>query len=289
MKRDRVIYTLMSAALLCGTYSVQAQNELRTTKIIEARSHKDADDKIQIISTTGDVFVLPKEDISTSVYIDRENNEVKIEANGEEIVTKNLDQDVVVLNINGVTVLTRSSKDDSTFGSEVSDAQSTTSSSNSRAFEVEASVNGGFMLHSDLISVVRAQVRGVGHLTQGFRLGLAVSSDIYTFPSMTGLNYTSEIGSLYLLNIMLAMDISLWEYNTSSPAILPDRLTADFGYGVGLCGSQYGGMAMSPGLMWHIAQYDNKSKISFSLNYRYQSFDENNYAGSVLVGFGYKF
>ncbi|MFI3293268.1 MAG: hypothetical protein SNI70_07090 [Rikenellaceae bacterium] len=313
MRTEQIKYLLMSVALLCCTsYSVDAQNSYTTSKIIEGKNHREVGENIEVTNTNGDTFVLSKGDVTTSIVVERQINEVKIESIGAESIIQGLESDVVVINVSGLTIITKSKVDpvpvvadtqmvatttDQTNGAVVDDSEYISdegltindgSIDNSRMFEFMLSIGAGCLLYDETVFVVNGQMRGLFRVNSRFRAGLALSGDIYTFPAEVGLNYTDSPKSLYMVDIMAAFDVSLW--NASKyPAILPARLTADIGYGTSMSSAGYSGVALSPGLLWHIVKNDNKSKMCLSANYKFQYLNEDSYATSVILSIGYKF
>lgn len=300
MRKEQIKYLLMSIVLFCGmSNSAIAQNNNTVSKIINGVSHREVGSNLEITAADGNVYLLSKDDVTASIVVDQQRNEVKIESDATKSIVQDLESDVVVINVKGLTIIM---EDQSEVAPALSAPKSSeyiyveefttnnSSTENSRLFEFMLSLGAGYLLydHDQTVLIANGQMRGLFRVNPHFWAGLALQGDIYTFPAEVGLNYTDMPKSLYMVGAMAAFDVSLWN-DSSYPAILPARLTADIGYGMSPNSKGYSGVALSPGLLWHVAENDNKSKVCLSVNYKFQNLNEESCATSIMVGVGYKF
>ncbi len=292
MKIEKIQYALICIILLCCTFTVSAQNEATSSKVIVGKSYNEASDTLKIMNTSGNVYMLPRSVVNTSIVVDRQTNAIELELPNKEIVKHGFDQDVVVINIDGVTILTTTStsalaKNKKGSSSDVTSSAKAASSSDSKLYEYTASFGLGFLLYNDPVTIVSTKLRGTREIKPNLRVGLALSSDIYSFPAGVGLNYSSTARSLYMMTTMVGCDMILWPNKGSE--LIPDRLTVDLGCGFGLGSSGYSGFAFNPGLMWHILEYANDAKLCLSFEYKFQGFGHGSFGNDVILGVGYKF
>ncbi len=94
------------AALLCCANIVDAQAQSRSSKVIEAKSYKESGDTLKIKSINNDIYILTKNQINTSVVVDKAANKIDI-IGGQENISRDLGQNLVVLNVDGITIVTK--------------------------------------------------------------------------------------------------------------------------------------------------------------------------------------
>ncbi|MFI3262600.1 MAG: hypothetical protein R3Y26_06805 [Rikenellaceae bacterium] len=295
MKTKMLRYALIYLILLCCTYTAKAQNQNSSSNLIIGTNYKEVNDTLKILSSDGNIHILSKDDINTTVIVDKETSLVKINSDNSSAITKSLEQDVAILNIEGITVMVKSKKDMPSNKKpdlatsrtkykevEIEDTEiESTSYDSSEQYEITASIGGGVLIYEELISIVNLKLRGTVKASDNFRVGLSLSADSYSFTEDT------EANSLYMANIMLGFDVSLWE-NTGSKG-LPTRLITDLGYGLDVSNNEYDGLAFNTGFMWNLSKFNNNTKLNLSLEYKYQQFNKDDFASGVLISIGYKF
>ncbi len=290
------IGTSILAIMICCTSVVTGQNGSSSSNIIGGKGYEVVDDTLRITTPNNDIYMLPTEQINASVSVDKESNSVVLESTARGgSMTQSLDHDVVVLNIEGVTIVTKSDNEEqfSIHGStDVSATQTMTKSgSNTKSFETTILAGGGIVLSDEFVPMINGKIREMYCATSNFKVGLGLGGEIYAFPAFAELNYHNSYKMLYMANLTVGLDLSLWGVLGCENRGVPAWLTTDTGYGVGygIGSNWYKGFTFSPGLMWYLLEFSNESILCASLNYKYQQFNNFGHINNLLINIGYKF
>ncbi len=306
VKIDSIRYILMSTMLLCCVVAAKAQGESTSSNIIASSSYKEVNGNFRFVGEGGSMHVLPRNNIDARVVVDKSKSQIIIDLVGQGVTTQSIGQDAVIINIEGVTILTKSANENapkvetvyaattptkttSTASTEPAkknaSAKSPAKESTSRLVDVAAFVKGGFLFYDNTATIFGANLRSTVRLNSKFRIGLSVLADIYSiFP---GEDQNNDVYSMSMLGTALACDFTMWDRD--KPSIVPARLTVDVGAGFGIGSTEASGLLFSPGMMWYVTGAEGTGKLCVTVNYRYQQLSSKYYASGMVFGLGYRF